>query len=194
MGRPRVATADWEVRRTSERALIEQAARALTAHSEDAGLAARLVRLAGRGGAAALRARFEAAAHAADAHEADVTACATLLFALGAYDDAAAMFARAAVLRPSFAVSAGRARALDRAGRRDEALVAYDDAVARATTPAERKRLLEAEVALVPPTDLERELGLRRALAALEPHSDDAAGRVADVLERLGRAAEAADL
>jgi tetratricopeptide (TPR) repeat protein len=188
------ARAEWEVRRTNDRALVEQAARALAAHPEDAALAARLVRLTGKSGAPALRARFEAPARRPTASYAEAAACATLLFALGANDDAAAAFARAAALRPEVAMLAGRARALARAGKRDEALAAYGDAIARANAPAERRRLLEAELALLPPTALDRELELRRALAALEPSSEDAALRVADVLERLGRPAEAAEL
>ncbi|HVU51520.1 MAG TPA: hypothetical protein VHL80_12585, partial [Polyangia bacterium] len=162
-----VAAADWEVRRTNDRALVEQAARALAARPEDAALAARLVRLAGKDGAASLRARFEVPAAKPDARYAEVAACATLLFALGANDDAASAFARAAALRPEVAMLAGRARALARAGKRDEALAAYDEAIAAAKAPAERRRLLEAEVALLPPTALEHELELRRALAAL---------------------------
>jgi tetratricopeptide (TPR) repeat protein len=186
--------ADWEVRRTSDQALVEQAARALAERPDNAALAARLVRLAGKGHAAALRARFEGPAGQPNASYGEIAACASLLFALGANEDAAVAFARAAALRPEVAMLAGRARALERAGRRDEALAAYDEAIARAKAPAERRRLLEAELALLPPAALERELGLRRALAAIEPGSEDAALRVADVLERLGRPGEAAEL
>jgi tetratricopeptide (TPR) repeat protein len=189
----RPARADWEVRRSDNRAAVEQAARALAARPEDTALAARLVRLAGKAGAPPLRARFEAAARGAEAPYAAVAAYATLLSALGADDDAAAAFARAAALAPGAAMLAGRARALARAGRRDEAAAAYEEALTRARTPAERRRLLEAEVVLVPPADLERELAIRRALAALEPASEEAALRVVDVLERLGRPTEAAD-
>jgi tetratricopeptide (TPR) repeat protein len=186
--------ADWEIRRTNDRALVEQAARALAARPEDGALAARLVRLAGRSGAPALRARFEGPARATGARYADLAAYATLLAALGAHEDAAAAYARAAAVRPEVAMLAGRARELERAGRREEALTAYVEALARATVPAERRRLLEAEVALLPPGALDRELEARRALSALDPRSEDAAARVADVLERLGRPGEAADL
>jgi tetratricopeptide (TPR) repeat protein len=188
------ARADWEVRRTSDRVLVEQAARALVARPEDAALAARLVRLAGKAGAAALRARFERPATAPGATYADLAAYATLLSAFGAHEDAAAAYARAAAERPEVAMLAGRARELERAGRRDDALAAYDEALARATAPAERRRLLEAEVPLLPPGALDRELDVRRALAAVDPRSEDAALRVAEVLERLGRPAEAAKL
>jgi tetratricopeptide (TPR) repeat protein len=188
------ARADWEVRRNSDRALVEQAARALAARPEDAALAARLVRLAGKNGAVELRARFERPARPSNARYADLAAYATLLLALGANEDAAAAFARAAAVQPESAMLAGRARALERAGRRDDAIAAYDEARARASAPSDRRRLLEAELALLTPTLLERELELRRALADLEPLSEDAAARVADVLERLGRPAEAADL
>jgi tetratricopeptide (TPR) repeat protein len=188
------ARADWEVRRTSDGALVEQAARALAARPADAALAARLVRLAGKSSAPALRARFEAPARAPGARYPELAAFATLLYALGADDDAAAAFARAAAARPEIAMLAGRARALARAGHRDEALAAYDEARGHADVPAERRRLLEAELALLPPAALERELELRRALAALEPSSEDAAAQVADVLERLGHPGEAADL
>ncbi|HEV3031804.1 MAG TPA: tetratricopeptide repeat protein, partial [Polyangia bacterium] len=194
LGHGATAHADWDVRRTGARELVEQAARALAARPEDAALAARLVRLAGKSGAPALRVRFEAPAREPGARYAEVAAYATLLLALGANEDAAVAFARAAALRPELAMLTGRARALERAGRPADALAAYDDAVARARAPAERRRLLEAQVALVPPGDAERELALRRALAALEPRSEDAAARVVDVLERLGRPAEAAEL
>ena len=194
-----LATADWAVRRTGTRALEEQGVRALVERPDDAALAARLVRLAGKGrrrGAA--RARFEEGARArapTDARYADLAAYATLLAALGADEDAVAAFARAAALRPEPAMLAGRARALARAGHRAEAVSAYDEAVARGRAPAEKRRLLEAEVALLEaPADLERELTIRRALASLDPRSDDAAEHVADVLERLGRPAEAAEL
>jgi tetratricopeptide (TPR) repeat protein len=188
------ARADWEVRRTNDHALVEQAERALVARPEDGGLATRLVHLAGKRGASALRTRFEARAGQATASYEDVAASATLLFALAAYDDAAMAYARAAALRPTFAMFVGRARSLERIGRREDALAAYDDALARTTSASERKRLLELEVTLVPPTDLERELRIRRALATLAPGSEDAANGVVDVLERLGRPAEAADV
>ena len=189
------ADADWEVKRSRARSLEEQGERALAARPEDAALAARLVRLAGKVGAAALRARFEARAGATTARYADLAAYATLLAALGADDEAAAAFARAIAVRPEPAMLAGRARALARAGHHAEALAAIDEALARTTPPREKRRLLEDEVALLrPPAELERELTLRRALAALDPRSEDAAGHVADVLERLGRPAEAADL
>ncbi|HVR00862.1 MAG TPA: hypothetical protein VMT47_01910, partial [Polyangia bacterium] len=194
LGRGAPAHADWDVRRTGDRGLVEQAARALAARPEDGALAARLVRLAGKSRAPALRARFEAPARPPDARYAEVAAYATILLALGANEDAAAAFARAAALRPELAMLTGRARALERAGRPADALAAYDDALARARAPAERRRLLEAEIPLLPPGDSERELALRRALATLEPRSEDAAARVADVLERLGRPAEAAEL
>src|SRR5450432_3402096 len=189
-----MARADWEVRRTSDHALVEQAERALVARPEDGGLATRLVHLAGKRGASALRTRFEARAGQATASYEDVAASATLLFALAAYDDAAMAYARAAALRPTFAMFVGRARSLERIGRREDALAAYDDALARTTSASERKRLLELEVTLVPPTDLERELRIRRALATLAPGSEDAANGVVDVLERLGRPAEAAEV
>jgi tetratricopeptide (TPR) repeat protein/HEAT repeat protein len=191
-GTARPARADWEVRRSSDRALIEQAARALAGRPDDADLAARLARLAGKSGAAALRVRFERPARAADAGYAELAAYANILFALGAYEDAAAEFQRATAARSTVAALTGRARALERAGRRPEALAAFDDALARAERPAERRRILDAEAALVGPDAPERELAIRRALAALEPHSEDADARVVDVLERLGRPAEAA--
>jgi tetratricopeptide (TPR) repeat protein/HEAT repeat protein len=180
------------VRRSSDGALVEQAARALADRPDDAALAARLVRLAGKAGASAVRARFERPARAARAGYAELAAYANLLFALGAYEDAAAEFQRAAAARPTGAALTGRARALARAGRLPEALAAFDDALARAERPAERRRILDAEAALVGPDDPERELVIRRALAALDPRSEDAASRVADVLERLGRPEEAA--
>ncbi len=190
--RATVADADWEVKRSGTRAIEEQAERALFARPTDATLATRLVRLAGKSGAAGLRARFEA--RASSGRFADLAAYATLLAALGADEDAAAAFARAAAVRADATVLAGRARALARAGHRAEAIAAYDDA-ARGAPPRDQRRSLEAELALFEgPGDLERELTVRRALAALDPRSDDAAGHLADVLERLGRPGEAADL
>ncbi|HTA19245.1 MAG TPA: hypothetical protein VK989_08130, partial [Polyangia bacterium] len=187
-----VADADWEVKRSGTRALGEQAERALTARPTDAALATRLVRLAGKSGAAGLRARFEA--RAASGRFADLAAYATLLAALGADEDAAAAFTRAAAVRADATVLVGRARALARAGHRAEAITAYADA-ARDAPPRDQRRILEAELALFEgPGDLERELPVRRAIAALDPRSDDAAGHVADVLERLGRPGEAAEL
>ncbi|HSZ80885.1 MAG TPA: HEAT repeat domain-containing protein [Polyangia bacterium] len=189
---PAIADADWAVKRSGTGALEAQAERALVARPTDARLASRLARLAGKSGAAALRARFEA--RAASGRFADLAAYATLLAALGADEDAAAAFARAAALRPDPAVLAGRARALAHGDHRAEAIAAYDDA-ARAAAPRTRRQLLEAEVALLEgPSDLERALTVRRALAALDPRSDEAAGHVADLLARLGRPGEAADL
>jgi len=86
-----------------------------------------------------------------------------LLLALGANEDAAAEFARASALRPALAMLVGRARAFERAGRSVEALAAYDEALAQARTPVDRRRLLEAEVTLVPPADgASRPSGRRR--------------------------------
>jgi tetratricopeptide (TPR) repeat protein/HEAT repeat protein len=192
---PAPARADWEVRRTTSRASAEQAARALRERPTDEALARRLVGLAGKSGAAELKVRFQTRADAAGAAFADVAAYATLLLALGQADDAAAAFARASALRADPAVLAGRARALARAGNRAEAMDAYDEALRLPVAARERRRLLEEELALLEVgADAERELRLRRALAGGDPRSEEAAVRVADVLERLGRAGEAADL
>jgi tetratricopeptide (TPR) repeat protein/HEAT repeat protein len=192
---PRPARAEWEVRRTSSRATAEQAARALRERPTDEALARRLVGLVGKSGASELKARFQARADAADATYADVAAHATLLLALGEPEAAAAAFARASALRAEPGVLGGRARALARAGHPTEALEAYDEALRHETAPRARRRLLEEELALLEAgADPERELRLRRALADADPRSEEAAARVADVLERLGRAGEAADL
>ena len=84
---------------------------------------------------------------------------------------------------------AGRARPRARAGHHAEALAAFGKAVARTTPPREKRRLLEDEVALLrPPAELERELTLRRALAALDPRSEDAPRATSrTLLEQLGR-------
>jgi tetratricopeptide (TPR) repeat protein/HEAT repeat protein len=189
------ARADWQIRRTNDRTLEEQAARALLSRPTDHALARRLVGLAGKAGGAALRARFQARAEAPAASYADVAACATLLMAFGAFDDAAAMFARAIALRPEPAALEGHARALARADRRAEAVLAYDRALAAVTAPTARRRLLEAQVSLLDDrSDGERELSIRRALLELTPRDDGAARRLVDALARAGRAGEAADV
>jgi tetratricopeptide (TPR) repeat protein/HEAT repeat protein len=189
------ARADWEVHRSSARPAREQAERALNEHPADAALARRLVTLAGKSGAAALRARFEARAVAPKAAFADVAAFATLLEAQGAFEDAATEFARAATLRPALAVLLGHARCLARAGRHADAVGAYDAVLAHVADARARRPILEAQVALLDErADLERELAIRRELAAAAPRSDEALFRVVDVLERLARPGEAADL
>jgi tetratricopeptide (TPR) repeat protein len=189
------ARGDWELRRTNDRTLEEQAARALLSRPTDQALARRLVQLAGKAGEPALRARFQSRAEAATATYADIAACATLLMAVGAFDDAAAMFERAVALRAEPAALESRARALARAGRRPEAVLAYDRALAETSTPAARRRLLEAQAALLDDrSDVERELAIRRALVELAPRDDGAARRLVDALARAGHAAEAADL
>lgn len=189
------ARADWELRRTNDRTLEEQATRALLSRPTDQALARRLVQLAGKAGTPALRARFQSRADAPAATYADLAACATLLMAVGAFDDAAAMFARAVALRAEPAALEGQARALARAGRRAEAVLAYDRALAETATTGPRRRLLEAQAALLDDrSDVERELAIRRALVELAPRDDGAARRLVDSLARAGHAAEAADL
>jgi tetratricopeptide (TPR) repeat protein/HEAT repeat protein len=188
------ARADWEVRRGGTEALVNQAARALGEQPDDDALARRLVKLAGKRDSDRLRAEFRARADGTPARYNAVEAYAQLLLALHAGDEAAVQFDRALALRPGDAAPlAGKARALVQAGKRPEAITAYDAAAQIERRPRERRRLLEAELALLgQPDDLERELAIRRELAALAPDSDAAAELLADALERAGRPQEAA--
>jgi HEAT repeat protein/predicted Zn-dependent protease len=188
------ARADWEVRGHDRAAIVEQAARAFTERPDDDALARRLVTLAGKDGHARLRATFRERAEAAPPRYEAIAAYARLLLALGAFDEAAQQFARALAARPGAeAAQVGRARALAGAGKRADAVAAYDEALRTERAPQRRRRLLEAELPLLgQPDDVEHELAVRRELADLQPHSDAAAEQLADVLERSGRPADAA--
>jgi tetratricopeptide (TPR) repeat protein/HEAT repeat protein len=193
-GRAATARADWQVRRTDNGALVEQAARALGERPDDDALARRLVRIAGKGGSGHLVEEFRAAAGAVPPRYASIAAYAQLLLALGRFDEAVREFELALAARPgATAALVGRARALASAGHRTEALAAYDEALRAEQRPRERRRLLDAALALVAQgDDIEREIALRREVAALEPSNDAAAERLADALERAGRPADAA--
>ena len=194
-GRAGPAAADWEVRRSSDQAARTEAERVLIERPGDVALARRLIRLAGKTGGAAVRASFQARATALGARFVDIAAYASVLEALGADDDAAAQFGRAAALRPDPIAFAGRARCLARAGRRAEALTAYDEALAHVTDARARRRILEDEIPLLDEhPDLERELTIRRELVDGAPRVEEALDRLVDVLARLGRPGEAADL
>jgi tetratricopeptide (TPR) repeat protein/HEAT repeat protein len=190
------ARGDWEVRRAHSIGLQEQATRALLERPHDDRLARQLIRLTGRAGIAQLRDHFQARAAAPGARYAEVAAWATLLAALGAHQDAADQYARAALLHPTDpAPFLGRARGLNAAGRRGEALGAYDEALQRTVAPSARRRILEAELTfLSQPGDLARELAIRRELAGMEPHADAPAENLADVLARLERPGDAAQV
>jgi tetratricopeptide (TPR) repeat protein len=191
------ARADWQVHRDGSAALLERGERALRENPDDEALARRVVQLAGRRGAAALRARFRARAFPA-AQYAALAAYAQLLLALGDAPEAAAVFAEALKIAPdSVAARTGRARALALTGAVAEALGAYDQALERERRPAARRRLIEAELALdagqAGGGDLSRRIALRRELVRLAPDSDTEAGRLADLLEGAGRPREAAE-
>ncbi|HEY5088927.1 MAG TPA: HEAT repeat domain-containing protein, partial [Polyangia bacterium] len=110
--------------------------------------------------------------------------------------EAARAFAEALKVAPdSVAALVGRARALAGTGAVAEAVAAYDQALEHERRPPLRRRLIEAELALLarePGADLEHRLALRRELVTLAPESDAEAGRLADLLESAGRPAEAA--
>ena len=155
-----------------------------------------------------LRERFRARAAASTTY-APVAAYAQLLLALPDAPAAATAFGEALRLAPDApAALAGRARALAMAGS-TEAVAAYEAAIKPESRPAARRRLIEAELALLPGiapvvvpgdpvpghargADLERVVGLRRELARMAPGSDRAAEQLADALTSAGRPAEAA--
>ncbi|HMC94562.1 MAG TPA: tetratricopeptide repeat protein, partial [Polyangia bacterium] len=192
---PQPAAADWQVHRGGSSVLLERGERALRDHPDDGALARRVVQLAGRSGAAALRARFRTRAATATGY-APLAAYAQLLLALGDAAEAAAAFGEALKVAPdSVAALAGRARALAATGAVVEAVAAYDLALGHERRPPLRRQLIESELALLAREsggDLEHRLALRRELVALAPESDAEAERLADLLESAGRPAEAA--
>ena len=197
------ARADWQVHRDGSRALVERAEQALRDRPDDDAMARRLVQVAGRGQTAGLRERFRARAAAANSY-APIAAYAQLLLALRDAPAAATAFGEALRLSPdASAALAGRARALALAGSA-EAAPAYEAAIARETRPPARRRLVEAELALLssevpgdpageaPRADPEQVVRLRRELARLAPDSDRAAEQLADALAQAGQPGEAA--
>ncbi|HSY39301.1 MAG TPA: hypothetical protein VLA79_07220, partial [Polyangia bacterium] len=197
------ARADWQVHRDGSRALVERAEQALRDRPDDDALARRLVQLAGREQTAGLRERFRARAAAATSY-APIAAYAQLLLALRDAPAAARAFGEALRLSPEApAALAGRARALAISGS-SEAVAAYEAALKREVRPPARRRLIEAELALLPselpgasPTDAgrpdpEQVVRLRHELADLAPDSDRAAEQLAEALARAGRPGEAA--
>ncbi len=194
---PQSARAEWQVHRGSPSALLERGEQALHENPDDETLARRVVRLAGHGGAGALRARF----HASEAETptyASVASYAQILLALGDAREAAAVFAEASKLAPD-AVGAlsGRARALTAMGDLDGGVAAYDQALLQERRPVGRRHLIDAELALFAQGagrgDLARRIELRRELVRLTPNSDAESERLADLLETAGRPAEAAE-
>jgi predicted Zn-dependent protease len=190
------ARADWQVHRGGANALVARGEEALRENPDDEALARRLVHLAGVKGAAGLRARFQDRATTAVTY-APVAAYAQLLLALGEAKQAAAVFARALELAPrSTAAAVGRARALAVVGATGEALSAYDLALGGARGPVLRRRIVEAQLALLAhqPSGANpaRRVALHRELVLLSPDSDVEAERLADALEAAGQPAEAA--
>ena len=197
------ARADWEVHRNGSRALVDRAEQALRDRPDDDALARRLVQIVGRQQAAGLRERFRTPA-AASISYGPKAAYAQLLLALRDGPAAVTAFDEALRVRPDApAALAGRARALAMAGS-PAALDAYEAAIQHEVRSPVRRRLIEAELALVPagapgdapgeaPNDApERVVRLRRELARLAPESDRAAEQLADALERVGQSGEAA--
>ena len=192
------ARADWQVHRDGSRALVDRAEQALRDRPDDEALARRLVQIAGHKQAAGLRERFRARAAASTSY-APMAAYAQLLLALPDAPAAATAFGEALRLAPDApAALAGRARALALA-RSSEAVAAYEAAIKREARPPVRRRLIEAELALLssdapgaPGADHERIVELRRELARLAPDSDRAAEQLADALAEVGRPGEAA--
>jgi tetratricopeptide (TPR) repeat protein len=210
--------ADWQVHRTDGRALLDTAERAFRERPDDFALAERLVRIAGRDGAAgkaSLRARFRVQAERARAAGGPsaypaLAGYAWLLLALGDAPAAVDAFGAALAVAPeSAAAHEGQARALARTGQADAALAAYDGALERERRPAARRRMLEAALAIVSnagaPSDdstaadarrarQQKAIALRRALLELDPESEAAAESLADALEDAGRRADAAQV
>jgi predicted Zn-dependent protease len=198
----RPARAEWQVHRGGSKALMGPAERALQEDPDDGALAHRVVQLAGRRGAAALRERFRARAATAPGYG-SLAGYAQVLLALGDGREAAEAFAAALGYEPdSLAALSGRARALASTGAASEAVAAYDQALGHERHPSARRRLIEAELAILASStqrearpgggEVERVLALRRELARLAPDSDHDAERLADALEAAGRPAEAA--
>ena len=115
---------------------------------DDDALARRLVQIAGRRQAAGLRERFRASAAASTSYG-PKTAYAQLLLALRDGPAAALAFGEALRVVPDApAALAGRARALALAGS-PEAPDAYEAAIGHELRPPSRRRLIEAELALL---------------------------------------------
>jgi tetratricopeptide (TPR) repeat protein len=190
------ARGDWQVHGRSPEALLDAASAELQRHPDDAGLARRAVQLAGRRGRAALEERLRVRAAATEDYAARA-AYAQVLLAAGDFGPAAAAFDQALRVAPhATAALAGRARALAAAGDAPAAAQAYDRALAEERRPTARRRLIEGELASLPPqptgADLDRAIALRRELTQLLPADDRAAEALADLLERAGRGDDAA--
>ena len=127
---------------------------------------------------------------------APLAAYARLLSAHGDAAGAAAGFSEALRVSPdSVPALVGRARALAVTGDRKGSLATYERALAHENRPSARRRLIEAQLELLAgfpddadPVPRERSVQLRRELTALDPDHDGAAERLADALERAGRA------
>jgi HEAT repeat protein len=137
----------WQIRRDRRAALREQSLRALIAAPDDPGEAARLVRRLPDAEAGAIAAALAARA-AREPRYPVLMARAQLLAALERHAEALPAFEAAGALAPrALAPLAGRARALERLGRADEAAAAYAQLAAR-EPPAARQRTLGRLAAL----------------------------------------------
>ena len=192
---PGRAAADWQVKRAGDDALIAQAARTFAGKPDDQALALRLVRLSGKRRLPSLLKEFRQRAEASPPRYAAALAYAQLLLVSGNPAEAAESFQRAAGLRPQLgAPVVGRAQALRASARREEAVTAYQQALALEKRPRERQRLLAALIGLLTdPGDLEREIAARRELLSLD-NKDETAGLLADALERAGQPDKAAEV
>jgi tetratricopeptide (TPR) repeat protein len=200
---PGAGRADWQVRRDSSQALVERAERALQERPDDDGVARRLAGLAKSTQRQAVLARFRERANNATSYG-PKAAYARLLLATGDATAAAAAFGEALRVSPrALPAIVGRARALAATGAVAEALAGYDEALELERQPAARRRLIEAQLALLDARrgdearatgDAERRVTLRSQLLALDPDGDGAATRLAEALENTGRLTEAADV
>ena len=201
------ARAEWKVHRTDSTALVERAERALLERPDDDEVARQLVKLAGRDGRTRLRERFRARAERAAAEGgrtayAPLSAYAHLLQALGDAKAASAAFEQVLRVAPqSVPALTGRARALADAGDDAAAVAAYDDALKVERRAPARRRLIDAELAILARSAdaadksvQEKSVALLRELARAEPDSDEIAERLADALERAGNPVAAAEV
>ncbi|HEX3696259.1 MAG TPA: HEAT repeat domain-containing protein [Polyangia bacterium] len=190
------AAADWTVKRNSNQALVEQAARAFAAAPDEAARATRLLRTAGRAGLAALSPLFARRAANEPAPYTDVEAYAQLLLLGGHAGQSIVWFTRAVTLRPDQAAPlVGRARALQVTGDRLAALASFEAALGLTSQAMERRPILQAMLPLLgQATAIEREVSVRRELCQLAPRDQAASDGLVAALARAGRPAEAADL
>ena len=190
------ASADWQVKRDTARALREQAMRALLARPDDPRLAARALAGASPTERDRILERAQKNAGEEPGAYAAVLAYAQLLSAGGRPADAAAAFARAAGLRPSAAApQVGRAQALEKQGQLAEALPVYASAAALERSPTRQRTLLQTGARLAERIGAAgAEVEARRGLVAERPADVSLNLALARALGRAGRPGEGAAL